>query len=415
MNKRPIFLLLIAGFTFAFAGIFEHYGLGKVGLNYSVSASGRGKSSLAYSDSLSVNMQNPASLAFIRNAGIEMSVQSNHNFLQGTGNTNNYTGFSYGTLKFPLTRKGAFILGIVPLSSANASYQILAEDYSEISHSLGNIYAATLGAGYALFPKKQVAFGVSADYLIGGYTITNDIEFESGSSLTPVRIERAEGFSGLQFSAGVNVTPFDFISIGASYTLPGPAARREITRYMAISSSYYYSYIDTAEFSDINIFPEQLRLGLALKLAPRYILTGDWVRYQFSENDADFSINRFYEGQATGPFQHYGVGIEKQGILSEYVPFHRSLTYRFGAFYDEHYLIDSEGTPIRTYGISLGLGIPFNQYRNRIDAAFVGEYNSGTIFGDAEGPLLHAREFVYHFTVSISIAETWFHTRGKFR
>ncbi|MDD3966941.1 MAG: hypothetical protein PHP63_07840, partial [Candidatus Marinimicrobia bacterium] len=288
-------------------------------------------------------------------------------------------------------------------------------DYSEVSRSLGNIYAATVGAGYAFFPKKQLALGLSADYLIGGYTITNDIEFEGGSLLTPVRIERAEGFSGLQFSAGINLSPFDFLSIGAAYTLPGPASQREITRYMALSSSYYYSYIDTTEFSDINIFPEQLRVGLALKLAPHYILTGDWVRYQFSESDAAFSINPLFEGQQIGPFDHYGIGFEKQGILSEYVPFHKSLTYRFGVFFDEHYLSDSEGIPVRTYGLSLGLGVPFNQFRNRIDAAFVAEQNSGTLFGDAGGPLLYAREFVYHFTISISIAETWFHTRGKFR
>lgn len=419
MNKRhfsTIFFALALG-SLLFAGIFEQYGLGKVGLNYSVAALGRGKSSVAYSDSLALNLQNPANLAYIRRAGIEMSIQSNHNQLTGIGNTSNYTGFSYGLLKFPLSSKGAFTLGIIPLSVSNASYRIADEQlsYTETHRSAGSIYAINLGAGYAFFPKGQLALGVSADYLIGGYTIANSIDFGSASNLTPVQIERDEEFSGLQFSAGMNIRPFKNLSMGAAYTLIGTSSRREITRYMAISPSYYYAYVDTSQISDTNIFPEQLRVGLALRLSPQYILTADWMRYQFTENASVFSINPLYEGASYKPFDHYGVGFEKQGILSEYVPFQQSLTYRFGAFYESQYLSNANGEAPKTYGVSLGIGIPFNQYRNRIDAAFVLEYNRGTIYEDAGGHVLSANEFVYHFTVSISIAETWFNTRGKYR
>lgn len=158
MNKKTLIILLsLLSVSLGFAGVFELYGLGKVGLNYSVSAMGRGYSSTAYSDSLSVNLQNPANLAHIKKAGLEVSMRTNHNAIVNTGNTDNVTGFSYGMIKFPLSQKGGFALGLVPLTSSHASYQIVDEvnAYSETATSVGNIYEATLGVGYSFFKKTR--------------------------------------------------------------------------------------------------------------------------------------------------------------------------------------------------------------------------------------------------------------------
>jgi len=78
-------------------------------------------------------------------------------------------------------------------------------------------------------------------------------------------------------------------------------------------------------------------------------------------------------------------------------------------------MADSQNVPVQTVGISLGLGLPFTQFRNRIDAAFICEYNSGTLYEQSGIDPIRVSEFVYHLKVSISIAETWFRTRSIVR
>lgn len=416
MNKRSLIaILLLLSFTFGFAGVFELYGIGKVGLNYSVSSLGRGKSSTAYSDSLTINLQNPANLAFIKKAGLEMSVHTGHNAIIGTGNTDNNTGFSYGMIKFPLSRKGGFALGLTPLTSSHASYRINDElnDYYETATSVGNIYAATLGIGYSFFNKSQLSIGASADYLIGGYNISKEMDFES-NSFSDVLIETDEGFSGWKFTGGINVKPFKSLSLGFSYSYVNNSSRRQIINYMT-SGSYFYSFIDTVEYNNTKVFPNRLSVGLAFMPLPRYIFTVNWMQYQFVDLASDFSFNPFYDDSQIMPFNHYGFGFERKGILSEYVPFHQSLTYRGGLFYEEQYMANSQGIPVKTYGLTLGMGIPFTKYQNRVDAAFVVEYNKGTIYEEAGIAPIDVSEFVFHFNLSITIAENWFNTRGKYR
>jgi hypothetical protein len=422
MNKKIItIILLLISATFGFAGVFELYGLGKVGLNYSVSSMGRGKSSTAYSDSLSVNLQNPANLAHIKKAGMEVSVNTNHNFITGTGNTDNMTGFSYGMLKFPLGPKGGFALGLSPLTSSHTSYKIMNPDslYNETASSIGNIYAATIGLGYSFFKEGQVAIGASADFLIGGYNINKEMNFIS-NSLSDVLIETDEGFSGWKFTGGINIRPFKFLSLGASYSHVTSSSRRQITNYMtsrasSSSSNYFYSYVDTVDYSSTSVFPNRFSVGLAFMPVARYIFTMDWMQYQFTDLTSDFSFNPFYEGSQIRPFNHYGIGFERQGILSEYVPFHKSLTYRAGLYYEEQYMANSQGDPVKTYGLTLGMGVPFTKYQNRVDAAFAVEYNTGTIYEQNGIAPINVSEFVYHFNLSITIAENWFNTRGKYR
>ncbi|MDZ7821900.1 MAG: hypothetical protein U5N26_08850 [Candidatus Marinimicrobia bacterium] len=134
---------------------------------------------------------------------------------------------------------------------------------------------------------------------------------------------------------------------------------------MSDSDTYFYSYRDSAGFTDTDV-PDQLRVGLALKFAPRYILTADWMQYQFLSVVSDFSFNPMYEGAQARSFDHYGLGIEKQGVLSEYLPYYRSLTYRGGVYFEQHYMADSQGRPVQTLGLTLGIGVPFTEYRKSV-------------------------------------------------
>ncbi len=418
MNKKLyIILFSILVSASAYAGIFDIYGIGKVGINYTVAAQGRGKSSVAYSDSLSANMQNPANIAFLQKAGMEVGVGTQLNAIEGIGYTNGYTGFSCGLLKFPLADKGGLVIGMTPITSSHASYQITTPEntYTETSSSEGSIYAATAGVAYSFFKNGEVAVGLSADYLVGGYNIVHEMDFTS-KDYSDVRIEKDEGFNGWQFTGGINVKPFKFLSLGASYTHVNNISHRQIANYMVGSNlNDFYSHIDTFEYNNVNLLPNRFAVGLAFMPTARYIFTVDWMQYQFTTLSPDFSFNPFYEGSQIQAYNHYGLGFERKGILSEYVPYYKSLTYRAGAFYEEQYMASSSGVPVKTYGITLGLGLPFTGYRNRLDVAFVAEYNYGTIYEEEGIEPLNLNEMVYSLNFSITIAENWFKTRGKYR
>src|SRR6056297_770106 len=98
MIKRLFLLFALIGFSITYAGIFELYGIGSIGINYSTAAAGRGRTSVAYTDSMNINFQNPALTAYISGAGLAMSASSRHNDVRGVGNTNNYSGFNYGNI-----------------------------------------------------------------------------------------------------------------------------------------------------------------------------------------------------------------------------------------------------------------------------------------------------------------------------
>ncbi len=245
------------------------------------------------------------------------------------------------------------------------------------------------------------------------------MNFES-NSFSDVLIETDEGFSGWKFTGGLNIRPIKELSLGVSYSYVAISSRRQITNFMTDRSNddysdYFYSYVDTVEYNNTSIFPNRFSVGLAFMPSPSYIFTVDWMQYQFDDLTSDFSFNPFYEGSQIRPFNHYGLGFEKRGTLSEYVPYYQSLTYRGGVFYEEQYMANSLGSPVKTYGLSLGIGIPFTKYQNRVDAAFIAEYNNGTIYEQSGIQPVRVSEFVYHFNLSITIAETWFNTRGKYR
>lgn len=249
--------------------------------------------------------------------------------------------------------------------------------------------------------------------MIGGYNITKEMDFED-DAYSDILIETDEGFSGWEFTGGVTIKPFDMLSLGFAYSKVSTSSRRQITNYMA-SGSYFYSYVDTVDYTNASVFPDRFSVGLAFMPIPRYIFTVDWMQYKFVDLASDFSFNPFYEGSQIKPFNHYGLGFERQGILSEYVPFHKSLTYRGGLYYEEQYMANSSGVPVKTYGLTLGMGVPFTNYQNRVDAAFTVEYNTGTIYEQSGISPIDVSEFVYHFNLSITIAENWFNTRGKYR
>lgn len=421
-NKIIAYTFLVGLLAFAQAGIFELYGLGKIGINYSSAAIARGKTSVAYTDSMNINFQNPAMLAYVNGSGLAMSGASNHNNILGVGNTNNYSGFNYGNIKIPVTDRGGMMLGLIPLTSVNSSYKIENTDdgYTETTEGMGNLYSASLGFGYSFFKRQNLAIGGSFDLIVGGYTLTNTLEFID-STIIPVAVEHDESYDGTQINLGLSYSPLPWLTAGASLGKVLSTSKRTISTYMANGSNNYYTYTDTTDYTDLGlIFPDRLTAGIAVKLSDKHVITADYLTYNASILDDAYSFNPLYDGLVTGDFQHIGLGFERVGTLSKYVPYAQAMTYRAGLYYDTNYLrsnniLQSIDTPIKTYGFTLGAGIPFTEFANRVDLTFSVEYNTGIVYNTEIIDAIHADELYFRFDIGILISETWFNTKGKLR
>jgi hypothetical protein len=94
-------------------------------------------------------------------------------------------------------------------------------------------------------------------------------------------------------------------------------------------------------------------------------------------------------------------------VGGEYIPKHNSITsywhrvrYRLGFRYENTYL-NINGQPIKEFGISFGLGFPFNRSKSMLNFAF--EFgNKGTV----ENSLV--QENFLKFTFGLTIYERWF-------
>jgi hypothetical protein len=113
------------------AGIFELYGTGAYGTDYSASAFGRGGISTAYTDTLS-GSTNPAQLAHVQFTELEAGLNTRFSYISDFGYNESSVRFDYANLMIPVGRKGGLQLGIHPISSARAEYQINTSYITEI-------------------------------------------------------------------------------------------------------------------------------------------------------------------------------------------------------------------------------------------------------------------------------------------
>lgn len=144
-------MFFLATTTFVQAGIFDLYGTGNYGNDLSVSASGRGGTSVAYTDSLTVGVKNPALLSHVRFTGLETGVKTKISHISNFGYNESSVRFDYVNLLIPVGLRGGMLIGFNPLTTAKAEYQVATPYTTEILTNNGDIYTISLGMGYRIF------------------------------------------------------------------------------------------------------------------------------------------------------------------------------------------------------------------------------------------------------------------------
>jgi hypothetical protein len=360
---------------------------------------GRSMGGIGYGlrSSRQINPMNPASyssmdsLTFLLDAGatFQLSWFDDNNNRQRNMNGN----FEYVAMQFPLTRKLAVSVGLLPYSHVGYNFGAYSEDGpgSLVEYSgtggLNEVYA---GLSADIW-KKRLAFGANISYLFGNVDHRRRIT-TSNIMYTMKKVEVHD----MKFDLGVQythpLTRTDRMTFGAAYS---PGKKLSATAYDLISFDQYFSSLaqaDTSRNAGFDI-PATYGLGVTYTKDYKMILAAD-VSYQNWANAHYFGSNENFKNRV------------KVALGAEYIPnnFTRAymsrVRYRAGLHYNSSYLkIKDAG--YNELGANLGLGFPMLDNRSFINASF--EYVK--VVPDSKTLI---NEQYFRFTLSYTFNEFWF-------
>lgn len=364
-----------------------------------------------------INPLNPASyscmdsLTFLFDFGASGQVSW---FYDGVNKRKNVNGnVEYIAMQFPITRRLAVSLGLLPYSHVGyefgKGYADVDSPYSEIFVGSGSLTEAYGGLSFDLW-KKRLSVGANFSFLFGNITHERNLTFANTSSAIAnnVRQHKRLEVRDFKMNFGVQYThPLskdESVTVGATFS-PGQRLNADSYNVSGIGSNDYNMSYETdtikGQRSDI---PNTFGLGASyvkenkLTIAADFLFE-DWGNCQYFGEKDNFK-NRV----------RVGAGVE-------YIPnyamrsYFGRIRYRAGGHYSNSYLNINmkEGDSYKRYGYneygaSVGFGLPLVDNRSFLNVSF--EYVK-------VHPALRTMidEQYFRFTVNYTFNELWFFKR----
>ena len=375
--------------TQQFRGTFENRAMGGMGV---------------YSDSLHLNLLNPAQLGRLR--FVTFTVGGSHTELtlkdDVNENENSISTFDYLALSFPISKKAGVSFGLVPFTAVG--YDLSEDDGVTFNtfNGRGGVNRVFLSGGYEV--TKGLYVGASANYNFG------NIQNETLRTLEEAELGTRErnrsdilGFT-FEFGAQYDVMVTDKLELRTSLKYV-PATEVTAENERQVSSVIFNNLgllqdIDIVEVpvGDTNFdFPSSITIGAGLGAPNKWFFGAEYTNQTTSTfTNRGFTIDNVQFEDAT-QFRAGGFYIPKYNSVSSY--FER-VTYRAGFRYEESgIVIDNEN--INEFGISFGVGLPAGRRLSNINFTFEfgqrGTTNSGLV-----------QENFFNAGVSLSLNDIWF-------
>ena len=369
------------GSPYSYFGIGENRSLGTVE-NQMMGGIG------VYTDSIHVNLQNPASYATLGLKTVEngrLSVYSgalSRNEIRLNSFTDSQsssvTNLDYIALGFSLSKGFGIGFGIMPLSAVG--YNILAENTNESGAVVTDAYAGDGGlsrvyfsAGYEVM--KDLSVGVTANFNFG--TIENqNLQSVEGVQLGTQDIKTSE-INGFDFNYAIQYNP----KITEKYRLF--ASARTNTQVNLVSrnnrqiSSLLISEGTTIETIDVNLdavglrntdikIPTKTTLGLGFGVDKKWFLGADYSFQGFEDFSNEFLRDANVIYQNANNFAVGGFFIPDYDAFNGYF---KRVTYRAGMHMGNSGMIVNE-REIKDFGITFGVGLPLGRSLPNINVGF---------------------------------------------
>lgn len=407
MLKRIIvvLMLLTTGFAMAQEGTtspYSFFGIGTQKFKGTVENRTMGGMSV-FSDSIHLNLQNPAGVAGLRL--VNYSIAGSHKFntlaTDAESQKATTTTLDYLAIGIPMGKFGASF-GLVPLTSSGFDLQNEQGTSLTTFEGNGGLNKAFFNLGYEITPKLSV--GVEANYNFGNIesvatTTQDDIELGTqeinrstllGFSFNVGAIYKTMISENLQSMSSVSFTPeTDFKSeneriIASILELPNGNVTPLDIREIAVENSDF-------------AFPSQYTLGTGLGKPKNWFVGAEYTQQKTSNiTNRSFDLeNVSFEDAAK-----YRIGGFFIPEYNGYGNYWKRVVYRAGFRFEETG-INVNQEAINEFGITFGVGLPIGRDFSNLNIGFEvgrrGTKNAGLV-----------QETFFNTFISLSLNDRWF-------
>ena len=359
-----------------------------------------------YSDSIHINIQNPAGIAGLRLVNYSISGSHRVNTIATSEESQKATTttLDYLAIGIPMGKFGASF-GIIPYTATGYKLENVNGTTTTQYSGEGGLNKAFFTLGYQITPDFSV--GVDANYNFGNIENTT-LSTQENIQLGTKEINRSDllGFSfniGAQYKTKVS-DKLEFMS-SITYT-PETNFNSENSRVLStflVLGNGNTADIDLREIAveDTDFtFPSQITLGAGIGTPKNWFIGGE-----FSTQKTSNLTNRTFElenviFEDASKFRVGGFYIPEYNSFSSYW---KRVVYRGGFRFEETGLnINSES--INEFGISFGMGLPMGRTFSNINLGFElgkrGTKNNGLV-----------EESFFNIFISLSLNDKWFEKR----
>ena len=430
MSRKILHKVLLSALLAACAAVSAHgqatgtytpysiYGVGDLsqpGSAYSKTMCGTG---VAVRNNRYLNLINPAavtardSLSFMA----DFSLYNDNKMFQQAGvkSASNTVNINDLAMSFPIWRKSAMMVGIMPYSDTGFGYSFnytdpqLIGQTGNITYSAtgtGSLYKAFAAAGVTLF--KRLSLGVQWNYYFGKIdkvyaTTFNDASYNGILNGTSGNIT-GNGFKfGVQYEQPLGTK--HSLTVGATYSLPvNLTGTMESYRYSsgsAVSDTLSYRVDYLGQDSKVQL-PSEIAVGIAFQERGRWVATFDYSRSDWRGSGLDgargFTASSLFSATTAQTFR---AGFEIVPNRNDIRYYFNHVAYRVGAYHKkEYYLLD--GKQVASTGITLGVTLPIvNNYNGFTIGVDLGQ--RGSLSGE------QIRERYVNISVGFNLYDIWF-------
>ena len=405
---------------------YSFYGLGSLKFKGTVENQSMGGISV-YSDSIHVNLRNPASyagsnLSFYNNESRSIKFSIGTTFsntkIETSSASDKYGNFSidYLALALPINKFG-FGFGIIPYSSVGYSLQSRNEnnDLTFRYRGDGGINRVFLGFGYQIL--KGLKVGVDTHYNFGNITNTS-IAFgynDQGEMLQyQSRDDRRSDLGGFSFNFGVildqKISESLDITASFTYTPQSEISSKNKNQFSTIAiDANQVEFVQTTYEIDLQainldntnlVLPSKISFGAGIGKSRKWFLGFDYTLLEaskFSNRFVEIENSTFEDASSVSIG---GFFIPKYDSFSSYW---KRIVFRTGARFENTGLVVNNES-IDEFGISFGLGLPVGRLFSNANIGF--EWGRR---GTTNANLVE--ENFYNINLSLSLNERWFEKR----
>jgi len=404
-----LFLLLAIGVSQAQEGTtspYSFYGIGS--LKFKGTAENRAMSGISvYTDSIHLNMQNPAGVADLRL--VNFTIGASHKFVtlqtEAEKQQATTTSLDYLAIGIPVGDKFGASFGLIPYTAVG--YQLEGQNALGTTQyeGSGGLNKAFLTIAYKI--SEELSVGVDANYNFGN--IENIATSRQDDVQYATREENRSDLLGFSFNVGLSYKRMltDKLKLYTSLTYtPETSFTSENSRILSTILEGENGGEASIDVRDINVedtdftFPSQWTLGAGIGQDKKWFIGAEYT----DQKTSNFTNRTFeIENVSFKDASKYRVGgfyIPNYNAFGNYL---QRVVYR-GGFRFEETGITINGEDINEFGISFGVGLPVGRLFSNVNLGFEigkrGTKNAGLV-----------QENFFNTFLSLSLNDRWFEKR----